>query len=102
MEKRAARNSPEIIERIKRLAEGRRYNPSSFGLALGKTRSWGHQFMKNEILMSADTLQKIAKLLGVTVEFLLTGSAEDIKTEFREMVREIVREEMAKKAEPRK
>lgn len=62
MAKREPRNSPELIERIRRLMVEKRFNRSSFARALGYTRPWGYQFMDNEILVSAEVLQKIARL----------------------------------------
>ena len=52
--------------------------------------------MDNGILMSADMLQKIAKLLGTSVDFLLYGKEEDLEGKLREIVRAVVREEIVK------
>ncbi len=98
--KREPRNSPEVIERIRALMKERRYNPSSFALALKRTRPWGYQFMDNQILMSVDLLEKIAGLLGVSVDYLLYGKEPNHSVSAEEFVRRIVRDEIARVNKP--
>jgi len=91
---RSARNSQELVDRIVRLMEDRRFNPSSFAQALGYTRQWGYQFVENRILISVTLLEQIAKVLDVSVASLL--NADNTRQTFEEYVRRIVRDEIVK------
>ncbi len=82
-----------LYEQIRDIAKERGYSVNRLEQELGFARSSINKFNKN--MPSADKLQKIAETLGVTVDYLMTGNAEDnnehyyTNDETREIAQEI-------------
>ena len=84
------RNSPELIARIATQMKEKRHNAPSLASALGMSRQWGYEIMKNHIRLSADMLAKIAQILGVTTDSLHSAdSGGNGKIDLRKYVTEI-------------
>ena len=64
-----------LYENVKEAADSKGYSINKLEKELGFARSYISKFKK--ITPSADKIQKIADFLGVTSEFLLTGTNEN-------------------------
>ena len=67
-----------LYENVKEAANSKGYSINKLEKELGFARSYISKFKK--ITPSADKIQKIADFLGVTSEFLLTGTDENALT----------------------
>lgn len=81
-----------LYEQIRDAAKVRGYSINRLEQELGFARSSINKFNKNA--PSADKLQKIAETLGVTVDYLMTGNAENDGEHYytNEETREIAQE----------
>ena len=91
------RNSPAIIEAIRAAMNEKRHNASSLAAALNKSRQWGYAVMSNEILLSADMLVEIARVLDIRLDSIFpVGEKESKKETLEQYIRRVCQEEISK------